>query len=192
MKIYTKTGDQGKTGLIGGTRVEKHHIRISSYGTLDELNSWIGMLRDHKISETYRMELFKIQNDLFSLGSKLATEPEKETFKSGKERVPIKTIIEEDIVALEMAIDAMNHVLPPMTHFILPGGHPIVSTCHIARTVCRRAERMMTALDEVEPIDPAFLSYINRLSDYLFVLARKLSANLEIDEVKWIPEKKDA
>ena len=192
MKIYTKTGDQGKTGLIGGTRVEKHHIRISSYGTLDELNSWIGMLRDHKISETYRMELFKIQNDLFSLGSKLATEPEKETFKSGKERVPIKTIIEEDIVALEMAIDAMNHVLPPMTHFILPGGHPIVSTCHIARTVCRRAERMMTALNEVEPIDPAFLSYINRLSDYLFVLARKLSANLEIDEVKWIPEKKDA
>ena len=192
MKIYTKTGDQGKTGLIGGTRVEKHHIRISCYGTLDELNSWVGMLRDQKISETYRMELFKIQNDLFSLGSKLATDPEKETMKSGKERVPIKTIIEEDIVALEMAIDAMNHVLPPMTHFILPGGHPIVSTCHIARTVCRRVERMMTSLNEVEPLDPTFLSYINRLSDYLFVLARKLSADLGIDEVKWVPEKKDA
>lgn len=192
MKIYTKTGDQGKTALLGGTRVEKHHIRISSYGTLDELNSWIGMLRDQKIAQTYRMELRKIQNDLFSLGSKLATEPEKETLKSGKERVPIKSILEEDIVALEMAIDAMNHVLPPMTHFILPGGHPIVSTCHIARTICRRAERMMTALNEVEPIDATFLSYINRLSDYLFVLARKLSADLEIDEVKWVPEKKDA
>ena len=192
MKIYTKTGDQGKTGLLGGTRVEKHHIRISSYGTLDELNSWIGMLRDQKIATTYKMELIKIQHDLFSLGSKLATEPGKETLKSGKELVPIKTIAEEDIVALEMAIDSMNHVLPPMAHFILPGGHPIVSTCHIARTVCRRAERMMTAIDAEEPLDQRFLSYINRLSDYLFVLARKLSADLEIEEMKWVPEKKDA
>lgn len=192
MKIYTKTGDKGKTGLLGGTRVSKHHIRITCYGTLDELNSWIGLLRDQKMAGTYKMELRKIQNDLFSLGSKLATEPEKETLKSGSERVPIRTIAEEDIVGLEMAIDAMNHVLPPMTHFILPGGHTTVSYCHIARTICRRAERAMTALDDEETLEPNYLAYINRLSDYLFVLARKLSADLEIDEVKWIPEKKDA
>ena len=190
MKIYTKTGDQGKTGLLGGTRVAKHHIRILCYGTLDELNSWIGLLRDQRMSNTYKMELRKIQNDLFSLGSKLATEPERETLKSGNERVPIRSIMEEDIVALEMAIDAMNHVLPPMTHFSLPGGHTTVSYCHIARTICRRAERTMTALDDEEPLEPKYLAYINRLSDYLFVLARKLSADLEIEEVKWIPSKK--
>ncbi|MBT8236635.1 MAG: cob(I)yrinic acid a,c-diamide adenosyltransferase [Bacteroidia bacterium] len=190
MKIYTKTGDEGTTGLLGGTRVEKHHIRINAYGTIDELNSWIGLLRDQKISKVYKGELIAIQNNLFTLGSRLATDPEKKTLKSGAERVPIKSLSEEDVVALEMAIDSMNNVLPPMTHFILPGGHDTVSYCHICRTLCRRAERRMTELHAQQPINRLFLSYINRLSDYLFVLARKLSADLYVDEVKWIPEKK--
>ncbi len=190
MKIYTKTGDEGTTGLLGGTRVEKHHIRINAYGTIDELNSWIGLLRDQKISKVYKGELIAIQNNLFTLGSRLATDPEKKTLKSGAERVPIKSLSEDDVVALEMAIDSMNNVLPPMTHFILPGGHDTVSYCHICRTICRRAERRMTELHAQQPINQLFLAYINRLSDYFFVLARKLSADLHVDEVKWIPEKK--
>ena len=189
MKIYTKTGDDGTTGLFGGTRVSKHHIRINSYGTVDELNSWVGMLRDQGLEERDDQILLKIQNHLFTMGAMLATDPEKAKLKSGKDRLNIPLLLEGDVQMLEDEIDAMNKVLPPMTHFILPGGHPVVSTCHIARTVCRRAERMTSLLHEHEAVEEHILSYINRLSDYLFVLARKLSAQLNVDEIKWMPEK---
>jgi cob(I)alamin adenosyltransferase len=189
MKIYTKTGDKGKTSLFGGTRVPKHHIRIEAYGTVDELNSYIGLIRDQKIdAHTYEV-LIKIQNELFTLGSMLATPPEKETLKSGKERLNISKISQESILFLENEMDVMNESLPPMTHFVLPGGHTTVSYCHIARCICRRAERIATQLNEESPINEQILMYLNRLSDYLFVLARKLSFNTRAQEIKWIPEK---
>lgn len=191
MKIYTKTGDKGTTALFGGTRVSKHHIRINSYGTVDELNSWLGYLRDHDLEASDTDFIIHIQNQLFTLGAMLATDPSKAQLKSGKERLNIPLINEENIIALEKEIDRMNESLPPMTHFILPGGHAAVSTCHIARTVCRRAERMTSVLHENEPVEDVVLAYLNRLSDYLFVLSRKLSAQFKADEVKWIPEKKD-
>ncbi len=190
MKIYTKTGDKGTTALFGGTRVSKHHIRIDSYGTIDELNAWLGLIRDQKIDSHSKKLLAIIQDKLFTIGAILATDPEKALLKSGKERLNIPKINASDIELLEKEMDAMNESLPPMTHFILPGGHTTVSYCHIARTVCRRAERMATQLFEKEPFDENVLSYINRLSDYLFVLARKLSKDLKADEIKWIPEKK--
>ncbi|QLG46369.1 cob(I)yrinic acid a,c-diamide adenosyltransferase [Costertonia aggregata] len=191
MKIYTKTGDKGTTALFGGTRVSKGHMRIDSYGTVDELNSWLGLIRDQKIDANSKSILIKIQDKLFTVGAILATDPEKMILKNGKERLNIPKISEGDIVLLENEIDKMNDVLPPMTHFILPGGHTTVSYCHIARTVCRRAERLASLLYENEPFDERVLSYLNRLSDYLFVLARKLSKDVEADEIKWIPGKKD-
>lgn len=190
MKIYTKTGDKGTTALFGGTRVSKHHIRIDSYGTIDELNAWLGLIRDQEIASHSKKLLAVIQDKLFTIGAILATDPEKALLKSGKERLNIPKINASDIELLEMEMDAMNESLPPMTHFILPGGHTTVSYCHIARTVCRRAERMATQLFEKEPFEENVLSYINRLSDYLFVLARKLSKDLKADEIKWIPKKK--
>jgi cob(I)alamin adenosyltransferase len=190
MKIYTKTGDNGTTALFGGTRVPKHHIRIDSYGTVDELNSWIGLLRDQESGSETNKTLMKIQDRLFTIGAVLATDPEKALLKSGKQRLNIPKVSEDDILLLENEIDKMNDSLPPMTHFILPGGHQAVSFCHIARCVCRRAERMSTELYENEPFDPRVLKYLNRLSDYLFVLARKLSHDLKAKEIKWIPEKK--
>ncbi len=190
MKIYTKTGDNGTTGLFGGTRVPKHNIRIESYGTVDELNSWLGLIRDQNIATSSKEELIHIQEDLFTLGAILATAPEKSILKNGNERLNIPKIAELHIQKLEIAIDTMEDNLPPMTHFILPGGHTTVSYCHIARTVCRRAERMATLLHEKEAFDHNVLVYLNRLSDYLFVLARKLSKDFKADEVKWIPEKK--
>ncbi|MEM9685535.1 MAG: cob(I)yrinic acid a,c-diamide adenosyltransferase [Bacteroidota bacterium] len=191
MKIYTKTGDKGSTSLFGGTRVPKHHTRIDAYGTVDELNSWMGLIRDQEMEESLKKQLIKIQNDLFTIGAILATDPEKAVLKSGKQRLNIPMIAMEDIVLLEKEIDAMNMELPPMTHFILPGGHPAVSFCHIARTVCRRAERLATYLFENEPFDEIVLAYINRLSDYLFVLARKLAHDLKSDEIKWISKKEN-
>jgi len=189
MKIYTKTGDKGTTALFGGTRVPKFHIRIESYGTVDELNSHIGLIRDQNIDKHYKDLLTNIQDKLFTLGAILATDPEKAILKSGKERLNIPKIEAEDIELLEKEMDAMNDALPPMTHFVLPGGHTTVSYCHIARTVCRRAERLATLLHENEPIDESVLKYLNRLSDYLFVLARKLSHDLKAEEIKWIPKK---
>ena len=189
MKIYTKTGDKGTTSLFSGTRVPKHHIRIESYGTIDELNSHIGLVKDQEIQPETREILNRIQDRLFTIGSTMATEPEKATLKSGKLRLNIPEISEEDILLLENEMDKMNEVLPEMTHFILPGGHPAVSFCHIARCVCRRAERSATALYEISPFSELVLKYLNRLSDYLFVLARKLSKDLNAREVKWIPEK---
>jgi len=189
MKIYTKTGDKGTTSLFGGTRVPKHHIRIESYGTVDELNAHIGLLKDQDTGAHTKEILNRVQDRLFTIGSTLATEPEKATLKSGKDRLGISRISAEDIELLEQEMDRMNDELPPMTNFILPGGHQSVSFCHIARCVCRRAERMATALHEISPFDEMVLMYLNRLSDYLFVLARKLSKDLQAEEIKWIPEK---
>ncbi|MCK0109004.1 cob(I)yrinic acid a,c-diamide adenosyltransferase [Flavobacteriaceae bacterium S0825] len=189
MKIYTKTGDKGKTALFGGTKVPKHHIRIESYGTVDELNSHLGLVRDQDIDKHSKEILATIQNKLFTVGAILATDPEKAMLKSGKERLNIPKISNEDIELLEKEMDNMNEALPPMTHFILPGGHQTVSFCHIARCVCRRAERLAAALNDLDPFQPETLMYLNRLSDYLFVLARKLSKDLQADEVKWIPQK---
>ncbi|RWX02551.1 cob(I)yrinic acid a,c-diamide adenosyltransferase [Flavobacterium cerinum] len=189
MKVYTKTGDKGTTALFGGTRVPKHHIRIESYGTVDELNSHIGLIRDQDINPNYKKILERVQDRLFTLGAILATDPEKAILKNGKDRLNIPKISEADIELLENEIDSMETELPPMTHFVLPGGHTTVSYCHIARCVCRRAERLSVHLNEIEPTDMMVLTYLNRLSDYLFVLARKLSHDLKADEVKWIPEK---
>ncbi len=189
MKIYTKTGDKGTTALFGGTRVSKDHLRIESYGTIDELNSYVGLVKDQATNKETKKALIKVQNDLFTLGAMLATPPEKETLKSGKERLNIPKINASSIQFLEDEIDFMNTKLPQMTHFILPGGHTTVSFCHIARCVCRRAERLSVSLNEEAEINPDVLTYLNRLSDYLFVLARKLSQDLSAEEVKWIPEK---
>src|SRR5690606_23937883 len=189
MKIYTKTGDKGTTALFGGTRVPKHHIRIESYGTLDELNSHLGLIRDQNIDRQYKELLMHIQDRLFTLGAILATDPKKAILKSGKERLNIPKISEADIKRLEDEMDMMNASLPEMTHFVLPGGHQTVSFCHIARCVCRRAERLASALNDLEPFLPEALTYLNRLSDYLFVLARKLSNDLQAEEIKWIPQK---
>jgi len=184
MKIYTKTGDKGTTLLIGGTRVPKHHIKIEAYGTVDELNSFLGLLRD-KIDHKYTDEIIQIQSQLFTLGSFLALDKSKEKLANGEKRLKIKDIDEKDILFLEKKIDQMESQLSPMTSFILPGGHEQVSICHICRTVCRRAERKTTYLSEVEEVSNFNLKYLNRLSDYLFVLARKLSMELQAQETAW-------
>lgn len=191
MKIYTKTGDKGTTALFGGSRVPKHHLRIESYGTVDELNSYIGLIRSQEIDSRSKETLVKIQNNLFTLGATLATDPEKAILKSGKERLRIEKVSEENIAFLESEIDAMNLELPPLVSFVLPGGNNAVSYCHIARTVCRRAERRATELDETEPVDAYVIKYLNRLSDYLFVLARKLTQDMGAEEIPWLPEKYD-
>ncbi len=187
MKVYTKTGDKGTTLLIGGTRVPKYHIKIEAYGTVDELNSYMGWLRD-KISDKYLEELIEIQNRLFTLGSYLALDQDKAVLPNGKKRLDIKEIDTGDISFLEQKIDQMDQTLPPMTNFVLPGGHEQVSICHICRTVCRRAERKVTYLNEVESVPENLIKYLNRLSDYLFVLARKLSMELKAGEIPWIPK----
>jgi cob(I)alamin adenosyltransferase len=180
MKIYTKTGDKGQTSLLGGSRVPKHHLRIESYGTIDELNSHIGLLRDQAINAKHIEVLLEIQDRLFTIGSYLASEPE-------KSKVKIPLLNEEDVVFLEKQIDELNDALPPMRSFILPGGHTTVSFCHIARCVCRRAERLVVHLSETEAVSDTILRYLNRLSDYLFVLARKLSQELHAEEYPWKP-----
>jgi len=180
MKIYTKTGDQGTTSLFGGKRVSKADIRIDTYGTVDELNSWIGVLRDQEVNALRKGIFLAIQDRLFTIGSMLATEP-------GNTRVKIPTLTEEDVRFLENQIDAMETGLSPMRSFILPGGHPSVSFGHVTRTVCRRAERLVIALHESEPVDPAVIKYLNRLSDYLFVLTRQMTHELKADESPWKP-----
>ncbi len=186
MKIYTKTGDSGETSLFGGTRVPKYHIRVEAYGTIDELNSYIGLLRDQKTDTKTTTTLLKIQNELFVIGSILATPPEKKQLKNGKDRLKIAPITAEHIRFLENEMDTMNAALPKMTHFILPGGHPTVSYCHIARNVCRRAERISVLLASKSHVNPDILRYLNRLSDYLFVLARKLTKDLQVTEIQWL------
>ncbi|AWA30002.1 cob(I)yrinic acid a,c-diamide adenosyltransferase [Flavobacterium magnum] len=189
MKVYTKTGDKGTTALFGGTRVPKDHIRIESYGTVDELNSYIGLLRDQQIDVRYKDILIEIQDRLFTIGAILATPPEKEVMKNGERRLQNLGLSEKDVELLETEIDHMDSQLPQMTHFVLPGGHTTVSYCHIARCVCRRAERLAVHLSHIDPVSELAITYLNRLSDYLFVLARKLTADLRADEVKWIPRK---
>lgn len=191
MKVYTKTGDKGTTALFGGTRVPKYHLRIESYGTVDELNSYIGLIRDQEMNPHYKEVLVEIQDRLFTVGAILATDPEKAILKNGKERLNIPKISEDDVAYLEREIDTMETDLPPMTHFVLPGGHTTVSYCHITRCICRRAERLATHLNDTEPTDMMVLKYLNRLSDYLFVLARKLSFDLKAEEVKWIPRREE-
>lgn len=183
MKIYTKTGDSGTTSLLGGARVSKAHIRIEAYGTVDELNSYIGLLRDQEVNDPRKDFLKEIQDRLFTIGADLATEP-------GKDKVVKPDLLDTDITALEQAMDQMDDVLPPLRSFVLPGGHQSVSFCHIARCVCRRAERISIALNEQEPISPMVTQYLNRLSDYLFVLGRTMSMELGAEEVKWEPRKK--
>lgn len=185
MKIYTKTGDKGKTSLFTGKRVSKHDLRIESYGTVDELNSYIGLIKDHAPEGQDLSLMHRIQDRLFTIGSILATEAE----KKDNDRFKIPKIGEEDILALEQSMDKMNEALPEMTHFVLPGGHPTVSFCHVGRTVCRRAERRITGLNEEQAVDEMVLKYINRLSDFLFVLSRFWGQKLNAKEVKWIPEK---
>jgi cob(I)alamin adenosyltransferase len=189
MKVYTKTGDTGTTALFGGTRVPKDHMRIESYGTVDELNSYIGLIRDQEMNPHYKEILIEIQDRLFTVGAILATPPDKEVLKNGELRLQKLGIHESDIELLENEIDTMENALPQMTHFVLPGGHTTVSYCHIARCVCRRAERLAVHLSHNEHVAKIAIKYLNRLSDYLFVLARKLSSDLNADEVKWIPRK---
>ncbi|UPT65538.1 MAG: cob(I)yrinic acid a,c-diamide adenosyltransferase [Sphingobacteriales bacterium JAD_PAG50586_3] len=181
MKIYTKGGDEGQTALFGGERVPKHHLRIESYGTVDELNSFVGLVRDQGMDEHTFDILIEIQDRLFTLGSMLATPDD----KGGKIKIP--KLSEDDITLLEKEIDIMTDALPPLKSFVLPGGHTTVSYCHIARTVCRRAERLVTHLAENDVVDPLVMQYLNRLSDYLFTLSRKLSQDLGANEVEWKP-----
>lgn len=182
MKIYTKKGDDGTTGLLGGTRLPKHHLRIESYGTLDELNSFIGVLRDH-IKEAQQKKMLKhIQEDIFTIGSHLAADPEKDKLKMALPQISQKSVDE-----LESEMDRMESKLPEMRFFVLPGGHPAVSACHVCRCVCRRAERLCVALNETSPLEPIIIQYLNRLSDYFFVLARQLTLEFKVEEIPWNP-----
>jgi len=181
LRIYTKTGDKGDTSLLGGTRLPKHHIRIEAYGTVDELNSHIGLLRDVVTDEKTIDLLISIQDRLFTIGSHLAADPQ-------TNKMPLPPLHESDIEALEKAIDAMDAVLPPMKSFVLPGGHPHVSYCHIARCVCRRAERAVLRLAENENVEVLLYKYLNRLSDYLFMLSRQLTQWLNAPETPWKPK----
>ncbi|HMQ48034.1 MAG TPA: cob(I)yrinic acid a,c-diamide adenosyltransferase [Saprospiraceae bacterium] len=178
-KIYTKTGDLGETGLFGGKRLPKHHLRIDAYGTVDELNAFLGLLRDQltETEEAARALLYDIQNRLFALGANLASDPDK--------KMAVPGISEENIAALEQAIDGMEADLPQLKNFILPGGHVAVSTCHVARCVCRRAERLVVALAASSLVEPILIRYLNRLSDYLFVLARWIGHQRGVEEVLW-------
>lgn len=181
MKIYTKKGDSGTTQLIGGTRVAKSHQRIDAYGTIDELNSYIGLVRDQAIGVKNKQTLIEIQDRLFTIGAHLASDP-------NKKGMQLPTMRKEDVEKLEKEIDEMNETLPEMRSFVLPGGHTTVSFCHLARCVCRRAERLSIDLNEDTSQKTLILQYLNRLSDYLFVLSRYLSKELEVEEIPWQPK----
>jgi len=181
MKIYTKTGDMGTTALFGGRRVSKADLRIDTYGTVDELNSYIGLVRDQSVNASRKDVLVQVQDRLFTIGSILATEP-------GNTKVKVPALNEADIKYLETEIDRMDAELPPMRFFVLPGGHTAVSFCHVARTVCRRAERLTIALHEQEPVSLLVIQYLNRLSDYLFMLSRKMTQELGAEETPWHPK----
>jgi cob(I)alamin adenosyltransferase len=180
MKIYTKTGDKGLTSLIGGTRVAKYHLRIECYGTVDELNSYVGLVMCQGIDPHHQKILKEIQDRLFTVGASLAADPEKSKMK-------IPDLHESDILLLETEMDNMNEMLPELKHFVLPGGNTVVSYCHLARCVCRRAERLTVHLAAESFVDEKMTIYLNRLSDYLFVLARKLNADAGTAENIWVP-----
>ena len=179
-QVYTKTGDKGLTSLIGGTRVAKHHFRLEAYGTVDELNAHIGMIRSYSIDAPSVESLVRIQNQLFNIGSYLATD---ETVSDL--RLHLKND-EAGIEFMEQEMDRMENALPPLRNFVLPGGHPALGECHIARTVCRRAERRVMAMAAEVDVDEWIIRYLNRLSDYLFVLSRHLSNYLSVDEIPWV------
>ena len=181
-KIYTKTGDKGETSLIGGTRVPKYHERIEAYGTLDELNSFIGYLRDQLADTHLREVLLKVQENLFTAESLLATDPDVEIKRS------LPHLSENDVLTLEHEIDAMNEHLPALSSFVLPGGHPLVSLCHVCRTVCRCGERIIIKVASDLAVDETLIKYINRLSDYLFVLARELAFVNNVADLPWKPD----
>ncbi len=181
-KIYTKKGDKGETSLIGGTRVPKYDDRIEAYGTLDELNSFIGYLRDQLIDQHTKSVLLKVQESLFVAESILATDMDKMINKT------LPLLKPSDIELLEREIDRIEEELPPLENFILPTGHPLVSLAHICRTICRRAERITVKLSNSQKVDDLVLKLLNRLSDYMFVLSRKIAANREIADVLWQPE----
>jgi len=181
-KTYTKTGDKGTTGLIGGTRVKKSDLRLETYGTVDELNSYIGLIRSHDIDPHTQDILLKIQHRLFTVGGRLATDDRK------LKKASSLAVNEDDISLLEQEIDNMEENLPKQTHFVLPGGDKCNAYCHVARTVCRRAERRIIELNEDLDIDTNIMKYINRLSDYLFVLSRKVIIDQKKDEIKWYPD----
>lgn len=183
MKIYTKTGDKGMTSLIGGTRVPKNNVRLEAYGTIDELNSFLGMIRAYPIDARAAADIVRIQDILFFVGGNLATDT---SVKDLNIRLGVS---EEDLLCLEKAIDRMDEELPPLTSFVLPGGDQAVSFCHIARTVCRRAERRIMDMSAAYEVDELVIRYINRLSDYLFVLSRKVAHDAGVEEIKWEPHK---
>ncbi|MCT4562620.1 MAG: cob(I)yrinic acid a,c-diamide adenosyltransferase [Crocinitomicaceae bacterium] len=180
MKIYTRRGDAGETSLIGGTRVKKSSLRIEAYGTIDELNSYLGVVRDYDIDAIYQEQILEIQDRLFTIGSHLASDPI-------KAKMQLPDILDEDVTNLENWMDEMDAQLPEMRSFILPGGHLAVSHTHVARCVCRRAERLIVDLMEDAPVLPIIETYVNRLSDYLFVLSRKLTKDLSAVESPWNP-----
>lgn len=177
MKIYTKTGDEGQTGLYSGKRLSKAHPRVEAYGTVDELNAFIGLLRDHVEDDAISAELLVQQQHLFALGAAMADDRPGEAYQ----------LPDDAATNLEQRMDAMNESLPKMTHFILPGGAPVLSYAHLCRTVCRRAERRTVELAETVEMDPSIIIFLNRLSDYFFVLGRHLARAGGIEEVKWVP-----
>ncbi|WP_053403918.1 cob(I)yrinic acid a,c-diamide adenosyltransferase [Persicobacter sp. CCB-QB2] len=181
MKVYTKTGDKGTTALVNGKRVPKSHIRLEAYGTTDELNSYIGLIRDLTTDEERRALFLDIQDRLFTIGSHLASE--------GDSRIVLPALHESDIEQLEQAIDKMQETVPPMRSFVLPGGHQTSSYCHIARCVCRRAERNAIRVTEESEVPELVIKYLNRLSDYLFVLARMVIYEQKLEEIPWVPKK---
>ncbi|SNR40869.1 MULTISPECIES: cob(I)yrinic acid a,c-diamide adenosyltransferase [Hymenobacter] len=180
MKIYTKTGDKGLTSLIGGTRVPKSSLRIDCYGTVDELNSYLGLVSDQEVNLARRPLLKEIQDRLFTIGASLASDPDKSKMK-------IPDLHAADITLLEEEMDRMNEVLPELRVFILPGGHPAVSYTHVARCVCRRAERLVIGLQEESFVAELVVMYLNRLSDFLFVLSRQMAHDLGVEEIAWKP-----
>lgn len=180
-KIYTKTGDTGETSLVGGTRVSKFHDRIEAYGTLDELNAFVGLLADELEFDNIKKDLISIQEKLFVLGSLIAHD--------GLKKVKLPDLKNEDIEFLEQQIDEMQALLPQLKNFILPGGHTAVSKCHLCRVVCRRSERLVIKLSADYKINPLYIKYLNRLSDYFFVLSRRLAQLLEVTEIQWIASK---
>jgi len=185
-KLYTKTGDDGTTGLFSGKRVSKHHVRIKAYGTVDELNAWIGLIRNDELAAETNSFLIKIQNELMVIASQLADDTSEKTRKLSGKIVPIAL---ENVIEIESEIDKINNELPELKNFIIPGGHVLISYTHLARCTCRRAERFITELKGEEEVSSVIIAYINRLSDYLFILARKLSKDFDVEEIKWVAKK---
>ena len=186
-KLYTKTGDDGNTCLLSGKRVSKHHVRIKAYGTIDELNAWVGMIRNFKIDKNIENTLKKIQNELMTMASQLADDTVPKAIKFVNILQPLGR---ENVEYLEEQIDLINSELSELKNFLIPGGHVIISYTHLARCTCRRAERFITELNEKESISEIIISYINRLSDFLFILTRKLSNIYGVKEIIWSAQKK--